>query len=46
MSFKQGKDCCYKCGEKPYEYVMCKVVILEKDKNDHMSKHYDEASFN
>ena len=40
---KQWKDCCYKCREQPYECFKCKEAIKEKDRNDHMSKHYDEA---
>ena len=40
---KQWKECCYKCTEQPYESFICKVVIKEKDRNEHMSKHYNEA---
>ena len=40
---KQWKECYYKRREQPYNCFICKVVIKEKDRNDHMSKHYNEA---
>ena len=40
---KRRKERCYKYKKQPNECFICKVVIKEKDRNDHMSKHYNEA---
>ena len=40
---KQWQEFCYKCRKQIYECFICKVVIKEKDRNEHMSKHYNEV---
>ena len=40
---KQWKNCCYKCREQPYECFICNGIIKERDRNSHISKHYEEV---
>ena len=40
---KQWKDCCYKCREQPYDCFICNDIIRERDRNSHMSRHYEEV---
>ena len=40
---KQWKDCCYKFREPPYDFFICNDIIRERDRNSHMSRHYEEV---
>ena len=40
---KQWKDCCFKSREQPYECFICNRITKERDRNSHISQHYEEA---